>query len=252
MRDLEKRTGVNRERIRVFLRHGLIPEPERKFRNVADYSEIHVTAILAVKKLQRDNRLTLPQIRVLLKGGDANTRVEAGAFGQLERLYESQAGVDGPPVLIASMTERFLSAVSDAQILAEMGIVEILPTEAGDALSITDAQLIRIWGEMREGGFAESLEFRPEILGHYLEAADYTGQWMAAQFLERMEGKVDVQTAARMVEHALPLMLDFFGLLRTKAFFRYMEYFRNGEGSPTQRLKAGPRASVRRPAEKKA
>lgn len=220
----------------MFLRHGLIPQPVRTFRNVADYDESHVTAILAVRRLQRQNRLTLPQIEALLKGREADTRVEAGAFGQLEKLYEAQTGTDGPPVLIRSLEERYPRAAADAQVLERMGILTLLRTESGDALSITDAQLIRIWGEMREGGFAETLEFSPDILGHYLEAADFTGQWMAAQFLERLQGKVDVRTAAGMVEHALPLMLDFFGLLRTKSFFHYLEEFRKTGARPTKKL----------------
>ncbi|MDB5698956.1 MAG: hypothetical protein JWN69_1760, partial [Alphaproteobacteria bacterium] len=63
MRDLERRTGVNRETIRVFLRHGLIPEPARPKPNVADYGETHVQAIQAVRDLQRNSSMTLRQIR---------------------------------------------------------------------------------------------------------------------------------------------------------------------------------------------
>src|SRR3546814_14871113 len=67
MRDLEKRTGVHRETVRVYFRHGLLPEPQRPAPNVADYGEEHVQAILAVRKLQRDDGLTLPQIKEALR-----------------------------------------------------------------------------------------------------------------------------------------------------------------------------------------
>lgn len=238
MRELEKRTGVNRETIRVYLRHGLIPEPQRKHRNVADYDETHVEAVLTVRRLHRQSRLPLAQIGAMLNGGEAIGRVEAGAFSQLEKLFEARTGVDGPPVKISSISQRYPLAATDARVLNGLGIVEILETDDGEALSITDAQLVRIWGEMRAGGFVESRKFGPDILGHYLEAADYTGQWMAVQFLERMEGQVDVATAASMVEHALPLMLDFFGLLRTKAFFHYLEEYRGKVPAyPTRQLK---------------
>lgn len=56
MRDLETRTGVNRETIWVYLRHGLVPEPIRPKPNVADYDDSHVRAALAVRQLQRDKR----------------------------------------------------------------------------------------------------------------------------------------------------------------------------------------------------
>ena len=47
MRDLERETGVGREAIRFYLREGLLPEPTRPARNVAHYTQEHVT-VLAV------------------------------------------------------------------------------------------------------------------------------------------------------------------------------------------------------------
>ena len=66
MRDLEAKTGVNRETIRVYFRKGLLPEPARPARNVADYSDEHVRAINAVRKLQRESGLTLAQISKII------------------------------------------------------------------------------------------------------------------------------------------------------------------------------------------
>ncbi|MFM6854428.1 MAG: MerR family transcriptional regulator, partial [Sphingopyxis sp.] len=80
MRDLEQKTGVNRETIRVFFRLGLLPDPVRPKRNVADYDDSHVQAIQAVRNLQRNDGLTLPQIKALLQGRESTRRVEAGAF----------------------------------------------------------------------------------------------------------------------------------------------------------------------------
>ena len=51
MRDLEAKTGVNRETIRVYFREGLLPEPNRPARNVADYGDEHARAVTAVRKL---------------------------------------------------------------------------------------------------------------------------------------------------------------------------------------------------------
>lgn len=59
MRELEARTGVNRETIRVYLRVGLLPEPARPKPNVADYDDTHVAGIQAIQRLQRDYRLPL-------------------------------------------------------------------------------------------------------------------------------------------------------------------------------------------------
>lgn len=228
MRELEDRTGVHRETIRVLLREGLIPEPARPRKTVADYGEEHVQAILAVRRLQRENRLTLAQIKALISGEGTDGRVEASAFDQLEQLVAHRVGVDGPPVMIASLLDRYPHAAEDARTLARIGILDIIKTEQGDALSITSAQLIRIWGDMRKAGFDQRLDYTPEILGFYTKAADFVGRWEAATFMERVEGHIDVDEAATMVEHALPLMLDFFGLLRQRAFFHHVDAIRAG------------------------
>jgi DNA-binding transcriptional MerR regulator len=242
MRELEERTGVHRETIRVYLRAGLIPEPERPHKTVADYGEEHVQAILAVRRLQRDNRLTLAQIKAIVGGGGTPGRVEASAFDQLEQLVAHRVGGDGPPVTIASLVERYPHAAADSETLARIGILEVIDTDQGKALSITAAQLVRIWGEMRKVGFDQRRGYTPDILGFYVQAADFVGQWEAATFMERVGGQVDVDEAATLVEHALPLMLDFFGLMRQRAFFRHIEAIRAGTDPEPRDRPAGPRA----------
>ena len=114
MRDLEARTGLNRETVRVYLRHGLMPEPSRSRPNVADYDESHVTAAIAVRDLQRDSGLTLRQIKNVLNGQQGERRVEASAFQHLEALVATRVGVDDRLVAIASLLAAFPHAERDA------------------------------------------------------------------------------------------------------------------------------------------
>ena len=95
MRELEQRTGVNRETIRVFLREGLVPQPRRPKPNVADYGEEHVAAILSVRSLQYEQNLSLPQIKRALSGDSGGLAVESGAYLHLDRLLATLLGVDG-------------------------------------------------------------------------------------------------------------------------------------------------------------
>lgn len=220
MRELESRTGVNRETIRIFLRHGLIPEPSRPKSNVADYDETHVRAVLAVRELQRNSTLTLRQIRETLQGEHGERRVEASAFQHLEALVATRVGIDEQPILIAALARAFPDAPADAQHLASIKAIEILNSPQGPALSVTDARLVTIWSEMRQGGFTEELGFTPDILTFYLQPAEMIAEREAALFLERTEGRIDGETAATMLQLGLRLMLDFFGLLRMKRFLR--------------------------------
>ncbi|WP_220129643.1 MerR family transcriptional regulator [Sphingomonas chungangi] len=219
MRELEARTGVHRETIRVYLRYGLIPQPVRPRRNVADYGEEHVEAVIAVRRLQQDSRYTLPQIQAMMSGA-SDRRTGANAFSHLETLVAARVGIDGHLVPIASLVSRYPEARRDARSLAAVGIVRIVLAEDGPALSLTDAELVSIWGDMRALGFDEALEFRPEMLDFYVEAAEFVAGWEARTFLDRTEGWIVEDAAAVMVQHSLPLMLNFFGLLRMKAFMR--------------------------------
>lgn len=218
MRHLEQRTGINRETIRVYLRHGIIPEPRRPKANVAVYGEEHVSAIIAVRDLQRNSTLTLKQIKEALHGDQSVTRAGASAFQQLEALVAAGVGVDAQPVLLERLGQSFPDAPSDARRLHAVGIVEILEVPAGASLSITDARLVTIWSEMKEAGFTEDTGFVPEMLTFYLEPAKIVASREAALFLERTKGRISDEQAAIMLQLALRVMLDFFGLLRMKRF----------------------------------
>jgi DNA-binding transcriptional MerR regulator len=220
MRDLEARTGLHRETIRVYLRHGLLPKPSRPMRNVADYDERHVKAILAVRQLQTDSGLTLGQIKDVLKGRHVERRVEAGAFQNLEALVQTRVGLDNRKIPIASLLNAFPNAKRDAEALQSIGILEIVTTGAGPSLSVTDTRLVTIWGEMRRAGFSEEIGFAPEITSFYLEPAAFVAGREATLFLERTEGRMSSDRAAEMLQTGLRLMLDFFGLMRTKAFLK--------------------------------
>lgn len=220
MRELEAKTGVNRETIRVYLREGLVPEPSRPARNVADYGEEHVRAILAVRKLQRDSAMTLPQIKHVLSGGVATRPVGATAFGHLEELLAARVGVRQSLVPVSTLAKQNSHAADDARALDKIGVISIEKGPRGPSLSVTDAGLVNIWGRMRQHGFDEDRGFPPEILGYYIEAAEYVAGKEARIFLDQVEGRIEEDEAAAMLEFALPAMLEFFGLIRQKTFLR--------------------------------
>lgn len=221
MRELESRTGVNRETIRVFLRNEVIPEPLRPKPNVADYDESHVRAIMTVRELQKESGLTLAQIKAALSGEQPGRRVEAGAFQHLEHLLAMRVGYEEQrSVPVEAIRGRNSHADQDAKVFDKLGIVEIFDDGDGPQLSSTDARLVEIWGRMRAAGFGEDTGFNPEILKFYVQASEFVASNEAALFLDRTEGRISEADAAVMLQLALPLMLDFFGLLRLKSFMR--------------------------------
>jgi DNA-binding transcriptional MerR regulator len=221
MRELEDRTGVDREVIRILLRKGLLPEPKRLARNQAEYDESHVRAITVVRELQKGSRLTLDQIKELLNGNGLHGGAGAVTYQHLEELLAIQFGLDETRLVpLASISERNAMAAHDARAFESMGMVTLV--EGGDEprLSLTDARLVEIWSQIRELGFVEEAGFPPENIAFYLQAAEQVAAQEAEVFLKGSAGRIGEQNAAMMLQGALPLMLDFFGLLRLKAFMR--------------------------------
>ena len=227
MRDLEQKTGVHRETIRTYLRHGLIPEPARPKPNSANYNDDHVRAIVAVRNLQKANSMTLPQIKKVLDGRQLETNVPASAFQDLEALIATRIGVDSNSILLKSMIKAMPYAESDAHEMAEVGIIDIVDTSEGQALSVTDSRLVAIWSEMRTAGFTDDFGITAAMTRFYLGPAEMLAAWESSMWLNYATGKVSDEKGAEMLQHALRLMLDYFGLIRTKKF---MENIRRQQG----------------------
>ena len=241
MRELEAKTGVNRETIRVYFREGLLPEPNRPARNVADYGEDHARAITAVRKLQRESGMTVPQIKAMLNGERPDRALGASVFPHLEELVSSRVGVKQGLVALTALAEQTPKAPIDAKALDRIGIIDLIETGDGPMLSITDAGLLNIWGRMRQVGFDEQHGFPPEILDYYVEAAEYVAGKEAQLFLDRVEGQIGEEEAAAMLEFALPAMLDFFGIIRQKTFLRNIGD-RTKKGNDIEAIKPGTQA----------
>lgn len=221
MRDLEAQTGVNRETIRVYFRHGLLPEPSRPKRNVADYDETHVETIRAVRNLQKQSGMTLPQIRDVLSGKQMNRRLDARAFQNLETLLATRVEYDSTGnVSLDSLAERNPMALSDAHLMANQGLVTLIDGKDGPTVSLSDARMLQLWSQMRAAGFDEAHGFSADILSYYRHAAEYVATHESHLFRERVEGRIDEHKAVDMLEQALSLMLEFFGLLRLKSFLK--------------------------------
>lgn len=218
MRELEQRTGVSREVIRVMIREGLLPQPERRSRNAAEYDEAHVRGIAAIRRLRQSTRLTFKEIRAAMAGNGGSP---ASAYASLEELLVSRFGLkNAQPVQISSLSERYPFAERDAHAFAEMGMLSIVGDGPDASLSLTDARLVEIWGAIREAGFVEESGFPPGNIAFYRDAAQMVARNEARIFFQNSRKKIDDEKSASMLHIALPLMLDFLGLLRMKAFLR--------------------------------
>jgi len=217
MRDLERATGVNRETIRVYFRQGLLPQPQRSARNVADYGDVHVRGILSIRRLQQKGRVPLAQIKRALEGDPGAMPSDLGVATQLEELVSVRLGTGQPLVPIGKLLAANPHAAADARKLHRIGAVTLRRVKGRPALSPVDASLVKLWGEMRAAGFTESAGFTPAVVRIYVESAERLAELESKTFFEALSGRSSEVAATRMAEQALSTMLAFFGLVRMKA-----------------------------------
>ena len=216
MRELEAKTGVNRETIRVFLRLGLIPEPARSRPRDADYDDSHVRAIASVRSLQQQQGLSLDQIKKAMDGDVSSFPQRASGFQHLDELVAARLGLDNDLIPVDSVLARNPMALTDAIAMQRVGAVDLKYIDGAAHVSRSDAQLLALWGRMRAAGFEESAGFSPEQLKIYVELATTLAKWEITTFVGLTEGVVEEGVAARMVQSALADMLGCFALIRTK------------------------------------
>ena len=245
MRELERRTGVSRETIRVYFRHGLLPEPVRPKANVADYSEDHVKAVLTIRELQKTRRLPLDQIRRAMEGDASVAQTDVDVFSQLDVLLAARMGVDSAYVPLPS-PEQNPYAEEDALALAAVGAISIVRSDGAIQLSRVDLQMVNLWGLMREAGFTPDQGFDVGIVATYVEVADRIAKAEAYEFLHRANAEQGGGTLAEMVQKAMSLMLSFIGLLRQKALLRELHDATHSPRAPRRR-RAGAVARRRTP-----
>ena len=106
MKELEARTGVNREAIRFYIREGLLPEPDKPRRNVAHYSDVHVERTKLIKKLQDTHYLPLKMVKSVLNSPEAE-RLASGEVPGMAHflpafLRDTEPGPDRPVSEIAA------------------------------------------------------------------------------------------------------------------------------------------------------
>lgn len=218
MRELERATGVNRETIRVYIREGLLPEPERPKGNVADYSAAHVSAIRAIRELKRGGNITVPQLKRALKGDPAAMPADPAAFPHLDTLLAARLGIEDGLVPMEKLAASHAEAAEDIRGLAKIGAVKPVRRGGRSYLTQPDAQIVMLWGQMRAAGFDEAHGFTPAVLRFYVEAAQALAGREVSEFLRILAGAGTGETeAAAMAQAATTLMLPFFGHLRTKA-----------------------------------
>jgi len=220
MKELEARTGVGRETIRYYIREGLLNEPERPKRNVALYDEAHVTRIGLIKKLQHERFLPLATIKDMIHGGaDELDADRLPSLLGMEFLLSARFGDDQSrqPVALSDVAAASKVALKEIEEMDRMGLISIA---AGGTMSKQDADIVSLWGQMKDAGFGEVQGYDVASLARFAEIADEMATRDVAVFLSNLPAGTEITEATSQAEKGIVLTNDLLGRLRLRAIIR--------------------------------
>jgi len=223
MKELEDRSGIGRETIRYYIREGLLPEPDRPKINVAIYNEDHLHRLNLIRTLQRERFLPLGVIRRLIEeAGDRDPDMVPGLFG-LEIMLADRLGAEASrtTVELEKLSAESGMPVAEIHQLADEEIIAVHERPDGtQILSSQDAALISSWARIQSFGFEAQKGYGPAHLKKYQAFAEGLAETEVTTFYDQLSEGLDTDTAASMAASAIPLALEVFGHLRTKAILR--------------------------------
>jgi DNA-binding transcriptional MerR regulator len=215
MKELEARTGVNREAIRFYIREGLLPEPEKPKRNVALYTEEHVERTRLIKELQEKHFLPLKKVKQVLDSPDARALAEDRRAPGMSHFL---------PAMLRDTTpgpDRSIQELSDASGLSRVEIDELVENGTVSATSeglidFRDAAILETWGRAKARGYDASHGYDAEFLGRYALLMRELAKQETAQFLEHFEASLDGRAAGEMAAEGVEIANLLLTLLHSK------------------------------------
>ncbi len=217
MAELERRSGVGRETIRFYIREGLLPEPERRARNVAVYDETHAARLKTIKRLQEERFLPLDIIRRVLDGDTSALPPAGDPFTELGPLLAQRLGVgDGEtPVPLATLTAGDPQAERDAAALETAGAIAPFESKNGRAVTRLDARILSLWRDMRAAGYGPDA-FPAENAVNYVAAVSQIAATEVERFFQGFAGRIGQADATEKAQAGVEIINQVIATLRIR------------------------------------
>lgn len=209
MKDLCDATGLPRQVIHFYIQKGLLPPGKKTGRNMAWYTEEHLTRLRWIKRLQHERFLPLKAIKALLDDHQEFFAPEQEAFltSVRERLSDELAphlsrseAVDVDEVLSLTGSDR--QDLEDAIALEQIGAMR---KNGKTYIASEDVWRLELFSQVRALGFTRERGFTIDVLGFYEDAISKLFQQEAHLISSRLS-EVPPDEAADMIERVIPII----------------------------------------------
>lgn len=229
MKELESRTGVNRESIRYYIREGLLPQPKKLKRNVAIYGPEHIDRMQLIKRLQDEHFLPLKVVKDVLEKITDETSFSNLSRPALSALLPTliQDTADRKPTTLAKLVATTGLEQSEIEQMAEAGAIRI---SASGNVPARDAEIVRLWASVREAGFSQERGYDIDYLLKYVAIAKQWATLETELFLDAFADTPDNEAAAAGAK-GLEISSSLVSLMRTNTVLQIIDGQPDGETS---------------------
>lgn len=222
MKDLEAASGINRETIRFYIREGLLPEPQRPKRNVANYGEEHVVRLRLIRRLQTERFLPLNVIKTIIQTAEMLPETPGEAFIGIEnKVFPllTDSGLSGARTLAQASNE---SGVPEHRIreLVDIGFLCIGYVDEEATLNSRNNAILRLWKELQMVGFTSEAGFTNEHWQAYSIEVNAIVEREAELFAETVLQTAALEDASSMAARGIQIVNEIIPLMRLEALVR--------------------------------
>ena len=223
MKELSEASGVPAPTIKHYLREGLLPEPVKTSRNMADYPPEFVERIRLIKQLQEERFMPLRAIKSVLDEDPARAR----ALVELEdRILDRALAGERTRTSAAEVRERY-GVPKD--VLDRLEKLEVLsPNSRG--YSPSDIKIIEAISRFRAGGYDEEIGFTVYDTLRYKSALEDLVREEVGMVMDRLAGEVSPERVVEMLEAGAQPLQDLIAALHTKLMVAELERHRAQRG----------------------
>lgn len=219
IKQLIEKTGVSRETIHFYLTEGLLPEPNKKTKNMSWYSQEHIERLNLIKELQEKQFLPLKVIKAIL------TNAEDFNFTPDQKK------------LIHYMQNDFLEkqekCISINEIVRDQNISldEINKMKSIGYIDNTkyltneDLKLIELWITLKEMGITEDLGFPLSNLDFFIDISEIIFNQEFSIFSENLSNLTNEQIT-NIVQNSIPVINNIISVLHQKRVHKFINDFK--------------------------
>ncbi len=213
-----RRAGVPVSTVRYYLDQGLLPDPVRKSRNMAWYSEATVERVQLIRELQRSAFIPLKVIREMFE-----RTTDPDEIRRLLRKPGLRPGDED-----TTPADEFLGAAPGAfaqkelDRLANMGLLSPREVDGGVVYSRLDAELLHVLRRMRAAGLTSERGFHADALNLYVRPLEQLVRAEVALAFEGLVGRVSPDEAESVATEILGAATDLVAVIHAKLVERIL------------------------------